>query len=184
MREEFRVHTDHGSFLVTITDMFTGFGDLGALVVVALVLIGVYLLFGTPIVVWPFLRDEFREMFESDTPFWTLVGIQVAFTMFRIVVNIAKGESSFILELVLQALVFMIAFEGVQCVAFYHALQTVDPMILREAGITDLSFWGLTLQHITTTYNSFGMLLGTAYVSYTGGAIPAAVTCLVSNVLG
>lgn len=181
MREEFRVHTNHGSFLVTITDMFYGLGDFGGIVFVAFTLVGIYLVFGTPIVIWPILRDEFREMFESDAPFWTLVGIQVAFTMYRIAVNSVNGGSSFMLELMLQAIVFLIAFEGVQCVGCYLILQTADPMILREAGITDLSFWGLTWQHITTTYDSFGMLLATAYLSYTGGAIPAALTCLVSN---
>lgn len=181
MREEFRVHTDHGSFLVTITDMFYDLGDLGGIVTVALVIIAVYLIFGTPIVIWPLLLGEFREMFESDTPFWTLVGIQVVFTMYRIVVNSAKGGTSFFLELALQAIVFLIAFEGVQCVTFYRVLQTADPMILREAGITDLSFWGLTWQHLVTTYDSLGTLLSTAYLSYTGGFIPAAVTCLVSN---
>ena len=185
MYERYHVSTSRGdSFWVTITDMF-GCCDLGLLVGGALVLIGAYLLFGAPFLIWPFLFKEFLEEFESPTLFWVLVGIQVVFALVRTGMLAGQKESSFALELVLQGIVFLMAFELLQCVGYYQVLQAVDPALLREAGydFADYGFWELVWMHLTATYDSIEMLLATLYIGYTGAFIPAAASCVLANIV-
>lgn len=184
MRDEFHVHTDRGSFLVTITDLFGDADIFGGAIAGAVMIIILYLVFGTPFVIWSSVMKSLQSTFGSDTPFWTFVGIQVAFTVFRIVVNIAKGKSSFLLELVLQSIVFIVLLVTFDCIGSYQEYLAMDPAFLREAGIEGLSFWEVSWRYIPSMFDSFGAWLGALYIGYTGGAIPAVVTCIISSVLG
>ena len=175
------VRTNRGSFFLTITELF-GASDAFLLVGGAVFLVVIYLVFGTPFVVWPLLFDEFREMFQSDIPFWALVGTQIAFALWRTSVLAGREESSMLLELVLEGIVFVVAFEAVQCVGCYVALQMLDPAMLSEVGLDELSFWDLMLMHFGT-YEGVGMLFAYAYLGYAAGFVPAGVSCLVANAM-
>ena len=183
MYEQYHVRTSDGdSFLITITSALGGL-SIGALVAGMCALIVAYLLFGTPLVIWPFLHGEFIKEFGGATLFWVLVAVQVVFALFRTSVLVGKTEPSFALELVLQVLVFLVAFELLQCMGYYQGLRALDPAVLREAGIELGSYWELTWMHITTTYNSFGMLIETLYFGYMGAFIPAAASCVLANLV-
>ena len=183
MYERYHVSTSRGgSFWITITDLVGG-GDLALILGGIAVLLGVYFLFGTPVIIWPLIFKEFLEEFESTMPFWTLLGIQIVFSFLRVGALDGSEEPSFARELVLQGIVFLVAFELVQCVGYYQAIKAVDPALLREAGydIADYSFWKLVWMHLTSTYDSIGMLIAQLYIGYTGAFIPAAATCLLTK---
>ena len=183
MYESYHVRTSDGdSFWITITSALSGM-SVGMLVAGCIVLIAAYLLFGTPLLIWPFLYNEFLEEFGSATLFWVLVAIQVVFALFRTSVLVGRTEPSFALELVLQGLVFLVAFELLQCVGYYQGLSAYDPALLREAGIEFGNFWELAWMHVTATYDSVEMLFATLYIGYTGAFIPAAVSYVLANIV-
>lgn len=181
MTKDYRVDiTPSGSgFFVTITEIFAG-GTLSAVVAGAIFLVILYVVFGCPVVIWPMLYDELQSVFESNVYFWLLVGAQVAFAFTRLAAMSAAGEPSALFEITIESAFFFAAFELVQALGFYVGLKAIDPEILREAGVYGMSFVDVLGHQLSTDLSS---PLSTLFLAYCGGFAPAAITCILHELL-